>query len=87
MKQHKEFLNSLLGSDVTVANTYTEFFEPIYYLKGKKDQKLQLIREKKDAISQAIKLCGYFAISTSSEMTASDALDLYKSRDCSEKLF
>ena len=34
----------------------------------------------------AIKLCGYFCIITSSEMTA-EALDLYKSRDCSEKLF
>ena len=87
IQQHKEFLTSLIGSDVTVEHTYTEFFEPIYYHKGKKDQKLQLIREKKDAISQAIKLCGYFAIITSSEMTASEALDLYKSRDCSEKLF
>lgn len=87
IQQHKEFLSSLIGSDVTVENAYTEFFEPIYYHKGKKDQKLQLIREKKDAISQAIKLCGYFAIITSSEMTASEALDLYKSRDCSEKLF
>ena len=34
-----------------------------------------------------IKLCGYFAIITSSEMTASEALELYKSRDYSEKLF
>lgn len=87
IQQHKEFLNRLIGSDVTVENTYTEFFEPIYYHKGKKDQRLQLIRERKDAISQAIRLCGYFAIITSSEMTASEALDLYRSRDCSEKLF
>lgn len=34
-----------------------------------------------------IKLCGYFYIITSSEITASEALDLYKSRDASEKLF
>ncbi|MCR5639610.1 MAG: hypothetical protein K6F97_12350 [Lachnospiraceae bacterium] len=46
-----------------------------------------MIREKKETISQAIKLCGYFFIITSSEMTASEALDLYKSRDASEKLF
>ena len=32
-----------------------------------------------------IQLCGYFCIITSSEMSASDALDLYKSRDASEK--
>ena len=42
IQQHKEFLSSLIGSDVTVENAYTEFFEPIYYHKGKKDQKLQL---------------------------------------------
>ena len=46
-----------------------------------------MIREKKDIISRDIKLCGYFAIITSSEMSAADALELYKSRDCSEKLF
>lgn len=87
IQQHREFLNSLIGSGVAVEKTYTEFFEPIYYHERKKDQRLQLIREQKDEISQAIKLCGYFAIITSSEMTASEALDLYKSRDCSEKLF
>ena len=87
IQQHKEFLSGLIGSSATVEKTYTEFFEPIYYHKGKKDQRLQFIREREDAISQAIKLCGYFAIITSSEMTASEALDLYKSRDCSEKLF
>ena len=46
-----------------------------------------MVREKKNAISQAIKLCGYFCIITSREMTAAEALDLYKSRDASEKLF
>ncbi|APG67969.1 hypothetical protein LOB22_09095 [Lactobacillus delbrueckii subsp. lactis] len=32
-------------------------------------------------------MCGYFAIVTSEKMTASEALNLYKSRDISEKLF
>ena len=32
-------------------------------------------------------MCGYFCIITSAEMTAKEALDLYKSRDASEKLF
>ena len=32
-------------------------------------------------------LCGYFAIITSEEMTAKEALTLYKNRDASEKLF
>lgn len=34
-----------------------------------------------------IALCGYFVIITSEKMDAADALDLYKSRDASEKLF
>jgi len=32
-------------------------------------------------------LCGYFCIITSQKMTAREAIDLYKSRDASEKLF
>jgi transposase len=43
--------------------------------------------EKEAAIERAIHLCGYFVIVTSSKMDASQALDLYKSRDISEKLF
>ncbi len=32
-------------------------------------------------------MCGYFVIITSEKMTAAEALELYKSRDDSEKLF
>ncbi len=38
-------------------------------------------------IDSEIALCGYFIIITSEKMTADEALDLYKSRDGSEKLF
>ncbi|NWO22175.1 hypothetical protein HW273_09760 [Oribacterium sp. oral taxon 102] len=34
-----------------------------------------------------LKLCGYFAIITSEEMNAKQAINLYKSRDSLEKLF
>ncbi len=44
-------------------------------------------REKRDVIDSEIKLCGYFIIITSEKMSAEEALDLYKSRDGSEKLF
>ena len=40
-----------------------------------------------DFIQEEIRLCGYFCIITSKEMSAEDALELYKSRDGSEKLF
>ena len=38
-------------------------------------------------IDQQIKLCGYFAIVSSENMSAKDAMELYKGRDVSEKLF
>ncbi len=43
--------------------------------------------ERTDVIDREIDLCGYFVIITSEKMTAEEALDLYKSRDASEKLF
>lgn len=50
-------------------------------------KKLTSFRERQDVVENARSHCGYFAIITSEEMTAEEALDLYKSRDASEKLF
>ena len=44
-------------------------------------------RELRDVIDEEIRLGGYFVIITSEKMTAAQALELYKSRDASEKLF
>jgi transposase len=43
--------------------------------------------EKEAVVEKEIHLCGYFVLVTSSRMDASQALELYKSRDISEKLF
>ena len=43
--------------------------------------------EKARVIENEIELCGYFCIITSEKMTAKEAIELYKSRDASEKLF
>ena len=51
------------------------------------DGKFVAAREKKDVIQRELRLCGYFVLVTSGKMTASEALDLYYSRDASEKLF
>ena len=59
----------------------------ILYNEGKEDEKLVLWKERTDVIDREIKLCGYFVLITSERMTAEEALDLYKSRDGSEKLF
>lgn len=87
IREDKEYLTTLLEKNVTIDNSYETYFDLVYWHKGQKDQKLQFVRERKDVISRDIKLCGYFAIITSKEMTAEAALELYKSRDGSEKLF
>jgi transposase len=51
------------------------------------DEKFMLGREKTYVINRQIGLCGYFVIVTSAKMTAKEALELYKSRDVSEKTF
>ena len=43
--------------------------------------------EKSEVIEEELSLCGYFVIVTSEKMTAKEAVELYKSRDASEKLF
>ena len=60
--------------------------------KEKKDneqttKKFVFFEEKMAVIELELKLCGYFVIITSDKMTAKDALELYKGRDASEKLF
>lgn len=66
---------------------FAKYFNLIYYNKGKKDEKFMYGRELCDVINEEIRLCGYFVIITSEKMTAAQALELYKSRDASEKLF
>lgn len=66
---------------------FAKYFDLIYYNKGKKDEKFMYGREFCDVINEEIRLCGYFVIITSEKMTAAQALELYKSRDASEKLF
>ena len=66
---------------------FAKYFDLIYYNKGKKDEKFMYGRELCDVINEEIRLCGYFVIITSEKMAAAQALELYKSRDASEKLF
>ena len=43
--------------------------------------------EKADVIESELALCGYFVIVTTEKMTAKEAINTYKSRDTSQKLF
>lgn len=83
----KKSLKKCYGKAKEMDKSYEHYFKPIYYKEGTEDQVLQLVEEKSDVIEEEIRLCGYFCIITSRKMSAKDALELYKSRDCSEKLF
>ena len=55
--------------------------------KGNIAKKFVFFEEKTAVIELELKLCGYFCIITSEKMTAKQALEIYKGRDASEKLF
>ncbi len=67
-------------------SAFCHYFDPIYHKQGE-EKTFMFARERQDVIDSEIKLCGYFIIITSEKMSAEEALDLYKSRDGSEKLF
>ncbi|MFA9465006.1 MAG: hypothetical protein ACERKN_12050 [Velocimicrobium sp.] len=75
------------GHQVVIDKSYEKYFSLEYYHEGKPDQCFVCAIEKSSVIEEERKLCGYFSIITSAEMTAKEALELYKSRDASEKLF
>ena len=76
-------LRAQYGTDYQLSDTEKCYFETFYDREGI----LALVKEKDDVIKRELQLCGYFCIVTSDKMTASEALDLYYSRDASEKLF
>lgn len=72
------------GKEVSLPKSYEAYYELFYDKKGKI---FLFAKEKEQAIERQLKLCGYFVIISSAKMTASEALDLYRSRDQGEKLF
>ena len=79
-----EFLKKKEGKVYEPSDRITDYFESFI---DEKDNVFLFAREKKEVIEREIDLCGYFCIVTSQKMTAKEALELYKSRDASEKLF
>ena len=81
------FLREHQGMKLNLPKEFGRYFDLIFYHEGQDDEKFMYGRERYQVIDEEISLCGYFVIITSEKMTAADALDLYKSRDASEKLF
>ncbi len=79
----RQFLEKQVGKDERFGKTYQAYFR-LYY---DKNGIFLGAEERTDVIEQELKLCGYFCIITSEEMSASQALVQYKGRDISEKLF
>ena len=79
-----KYLDKVKGKKVIIGEGFKQYFHLEIY---EKDGTFLYAREKAGAIQQEINLCGYFVIITSKKMTAGEALELYKSRDASEKLF
>ena len=62
--------------------------EKYFHLNYEKDGKtLKLVEENTSAVEKELSLAGYFVIVSSDNMTAREAIELYKSRDASGKLF
>lgn len=94
-------LTAFLKSHINHFKEFGPGMETYFYLhydeeavkKGKdKEQKetskkFVYFEEKMSVIELELKLCGYFVIITSENMTAKEALEIYKGRDASEKLF
>ena len=76
-------LEAQYGTAYELSEAEKKYFDTFYDSEGI----LTLVREKDDVIRQELRLCGYFALVTSDKMSAADAIDLYYSRDASEKLF
>lgn len=87
IQEQKECLEKYRGTDTEIDTECTKYFDLIYHTDANGKKRLQFVRERQDVINRDIRLCGYFCIITSFEMKASEALELYRSRDASEKLF
>ena len=81
----EKYLDSCVGKECV---PFGPEIRKYFHLNYKKDGKtLKLAEENTSAVEKELSLAGYFAIVSSDNMTAREAIELYKSRDVSEKLF
>ena len=87
LSRMERMLKRMEGRPYELSKQENHYYRPEYYHEKKKDQCFVTAYEREEVVEEELKLCGYFCIISSVEMTAREALDLYKSRDASEKLF
>ena len=85
IRRLKKYLDSCVGKEcVPFGPEIRKYFHLNYEKDGKT---LKLAEENTSAVEKELSLSGYFTIVSSDNMTAREAIELYKSRDASEKLF
>ncbi|SCP99642.1 IS1634 family transposase [Anaerobium acetethylicum] len=84
LQQMTRYLNQHTNEIKEFGTAFNKYFE-LYYDDNK--ERFLFATEQISVIEREIDLCGYFIIITSRKMTAKEAINLYKSRDVSEKLF
>ena len=86
MKRSDEELEKRLNKKLTKKQDL-KTYEKYYSLKFDDNGYFISYKRKKNAIQKCLDRLGFFAIITSKQMTASEALDKYRHRDSIEKLF
>lgn len=84
IRQMKAYLNRNTNKVMTFGPGFHKYFILHY---NEKNGVFQFAEDRITAIERENSLSGYFCIITSEKMSAKEALNLYKSRDTSEKLF
>ena len=84
LRQMKAHMNRHTNEAIKFGPGFEHYFR-LYYNEG--NGKFLLPEDRTDVIEHENSLSGYFCIITSENMTAKEALLLYKNRDASEKLF
>lgn len=84
LRQMKAYLMQHTNEVITFGPGFSKYFILHY---NDKNEVFQFPEDRTDVIERENDLSGYFCIITSEKMNAKEALNLYKSRDTSEKLF
>ena len=87
IKTLKKQLDSYRGMKVRLTGEYSKYIDLQYYYDEDGEMAFCSAKERTEIINQEMKLCGYYVIITSMKMTAEEALDIYKSRDSTAKIF
>ena len=83
IEDYTKIFEKKLGKTIKLTKEIEKYFTFTYDTDGK----LQSFAQKDDVIKAEMEFAGYFVIISRDEMTARQALYLYKSRDANEKLF